>query len=290
MPRKERAINEDRRAAGLSIGELARRTGVPQATLRTWEARHGVPVPERLPGGHRRYAEHDVSLVQEILRRRASGLSMEAAVQQLTAASPQPDTSVFAGLRRRHPELQATVLRKSSLLALTRAIEDECCARAERPALFASFQHRRFYRQSEQRWRELARTAAGVVVFADFPRRSATGRWPLQVPVRADAPLRREWALVCDCPDYPAVVAGWEHPGQLAVADAERRFETVWTVDPVAVRHAAEVSVGLATHFLPSSAARLEALLTGRPAPVSADLRRAAGLLDRMLAYLEHGH
>ena len=44
---------------GLSIGELARRTGVPAATLRSWEDRYGFPRPQRLGGGHRRYAEGD---------------------------------------------------------------------------------------------------------------------------------------------------------------------------------------------------------------------------------------
>jgi hypothetical protein len=34
--------------------------------------------------------------------------------------------------------------------------------------LFASFQHERFFRRSEPRWNELARTAQVVIVFADF--------------------------------------------------------------------------------------------------------------------------
>jgi hypothetical protein len=40
---------------GLSIGELARRTEVPAATLRSWEDRYGFPRPHRLAGGHHRY-------------------------------------------------------------------------------------------------------------------------------------------------------------------------------------------------------------------------------------------
>lgn len=43
-------------AALLSIGALARLSGVPADTLRTWERRYGRPVPVRLPSGHRRYA------------------------------------------------------------------------------------------------------------------------------------------------------------------------------------------------------------------------------------------
>jgi len=40
---------------GISIGNLSRATGIPIATLRTWERRHGFPRPLRRASGHRRY-------------------------------------------------------------------------------------------------------------------------------------------------------------------------------------------------------------------------------------------
>ena len=43
----------------LTIGDLAARTGVPIATIRSWESRYGFPIPSRAPGGHRRYVEGD---------------------------------------------------------------------------------------------------------------------------------------------------------------------------------------------------------------------------------------
>ena len=55
--------------AGLSIGGLARATGVPAATLRSWEDRYGFPRPQRLAGGHRRYEKGDSALIEEVLRR-----------------------------------------------------------------------------------------------------------------------------------------------------------------------------------------------------------------------------
>ncbi|MGI8578452.1 MAG: DICT sensory domain-containing protein [Nocardioidaceae bacterium] len=271
----------------LSISGLAERTGVPAATLRSWEARYGLPRPHRLTGGHRRYGEHDVALVEEILRQRASGLSLHIAVDRAGARTDELEPSVFAGLRRSHPELVPQLLRKSTLLALTRAIEDECCARAEHAVLFASFQRERFYRQSAARWAELARTARAVVVFADFPEAAALHDSPLTVSVPSDAPLRREWALVCDSPNYPACLAGWERPAEQAVSDANRRFETLWTVDPRAVRDAARICAQLAEAFCPDLDRRLSDLLTGTPSRASADLRRAAGLLNRMVGYLE---
>jgi len=277
---------------GLSIGELARRTEVPAATLRSWEDRYGFPRPHRLAGGHRRYDHGDIGLIEAVVRLRAAGMSLHAAIGQATAAAGQPEPSVFAGLRRRHAGLVPQVLRKATLQALTRAIEDECCARAERPVLFAAFQQQRFFLQSQRRWNELARTARVVVVFADFGEPAAGNRplrgpAPVKVPLPADAPARREWTLVCDSPDYPACVAGWEFPGQPQAADASRRFEVIWSVDPQVVRDAAAICAQLARSARPGLGPLLDALPSEPPAPASADLRRATGLLTRMTSYLE---
>jgi DICT domain-containing protein len=277
---------------GLSIGELARRTDVPAATLRSWEDRYGFLRPHRLAGGHRRYDQGDIGLIEVVVRLRAAGMSLQAAIAQATSAAAQPEPSVFAGLRRRHPGLIPQVLRKATLLALTRAIEDECCARAERPVLFAAFQQRRFFLRSQRRWNELARTARVVVVFADFGEPAAANRpppgpAPVRVPLPADAPARREWTLVCDSRDYLACVTGWEFPGQPQAADASRRFEVIWSVDPQVVRDAAVICAQLARSAHPGLVPLLDTLPSEPPAPASADLRRAAGLLARMTSYLE---
>lgn len=278
---------------GLSIGELARRTDVPAATLRSWEDRYGFPRPHRVAGGHRRYDPDDAGLVEAVLRLRAAGMNLQTAIGQATATAAGSEPSVFAGLRRRHPELVPQVLRKVTLLALTRAIEDECCARAERPVLFASFQREPFFRRSEPRWDELARTARVVIVFADFPATAGTdepppeGAVPIRVSLPADAPARREWTLVCDSPEYPACLSGWEFPGQAASADAGRRFEVIWSADPQVTRSAATICAQLARSVRPGLGSLLAALPSDPPPPASADLRRAAGLLSRMTGYLE---
>jgi DICT domain-containing protein len=273
-------------ADGMTIGGLAERTGVPAATLRSWESRYRFPRPQRMDTGHRRYAPGDVALIQEVLRQRAAGLSLPAAIAQAGRPSPA-DPSVFALLRRRHPELQPQVLRKSTLLALTRAIEDEYCARAKHAILFASFQQEHYYRRSEDRWNELARTAETVTVFADFATAAGGDGEPTQVPVPAGAPLRREWMLVCEAPDYPVCLAGWEIPGRQGADDASRRFEALWTLDPRPVREAARACAWLAESFSPGLG--LLSRLPAEPAPpVSADLQRATGLLTRMASYLDH--
>jgi len=64
---RERAATPMTSAAGkLSIGSLAKATGVPVETLRTWEQRYGFPVAERKPSGHRVYALSNVSRLRRI--------------------------------------------------------------------------------------------------------------------------------------------------------------------------------------------------------------------------------
>jgi DICT domain-containing protein len=285
-------ITEQSSSGSLSIGELAARTGVPVGTLRTWEARYGVPSPVRGTGGHRRYGSDDVDLVLQTLRHRASGLSMTVAAERARSNVAAGESSVFAGLRRRHPELTVQVLRKPILLALCRAIEDECCAQADEPLLFASFQRDRFYRASERRWRDLSRTARGAYVLADFGRapsansRSGTPDGPIRVPVPEDASLNREWVLVCDAQDYPGCVVGWERPGQADRQDRLREFETLWSVDPAVVRDAAKVCAGLTEQYRPGKPFPLWDSLEDTPPPASLETRRASRVFDRLLAYL----
>ncbi len=270
----------------LSISDLAERTGVPPATLRSWESRYGFPRPARPAGGHRRYAETDVAAVLEVLRHRDAGLALASAVRRATTA-PFASKSIYAELRRRHAELAPQELSKTDLLAISRAIEDECCARAQEPMLFGGFQRETYLRQSQARWHELARTARVAVVFADLatstPHRPGD---PIEVALPHEAPLNREWVVVCDAPDLPACMAAVERPGQEGSLASRRRFEAVWTVDPRAVRHASRVAAALADAYRPGWRTMDLALLDDEPPPASPDLRRAADLLNRMMGYL----
>jgi MerR family transcriptional regulator, light-induced transcriptional regulator len=270
--------------ASLTIGDLVERTGVSEGTLRMWERRHGFPAPERLPSGHRRYREADVELVQQIVRERAAGLSLPAAIARARDSAPPFEASIFAGLRRHRPELQPIRLRKPLLLALSRAIEDESCARAERPLLFGSFQRERFYRQSERRWREFARTAELAVVFADFARARRPAGAPVELPVEREAPLNREWAVVCEAPGHAVCLAGVELPSPRRRRDEAREFEVIWSVEPDVVRAASEICLGLARH-----AGEGLADADGRDPPAqppAEQLRLAAAITTRTLAAL----
>ena len=62
--------------AGLySIGAIARMTGVPVATLRTWEDRYGLVIAARSAGGQRRYSRGQLEQVIFVAERVRDGLS-----------------------------------------------------------------------------------------------------------------------------------------------------------------------------------------------------------------------
>ena len=276
---------DDPRAAGmLTIGELARRTGVNVATLRMWEERHGFPVSVRLRSGHRRYGDDTVDEVLRLQRRREAGVRLDAAVAEVASDYATAPSSIFAELRRRRPDLVPRTLSKRTLLALTRALEDECVARAQRPWLIATFQHERHYRRAQERWRDLDRTAhrSWALAAFDTPR---SGARPVEVPLPPEAAMLREWDLICVAPDFPAALLAWELPGQAGTPDRERRFESLWTLEAPAVVDAARAGASILAG-LGQDVTELEDELD-RWTGTSQDLVQATTLFHRMLAYVD---
>jgi MerR family transcriptional regulator, light-induced transcriptional regulator len=275
----------------LTIREVVKLTGVEAPTLRMWEQRHGFPTPERLPSGHRRYSRADVDAINQVLRDRAAGLELRAAIgsaRRTEGAPRQDDESIYAGLRKRRPDLIPHLLSKRTLVHLSHAIEDECCAHAERSVLFASFQRERFYRQSEARWRDLAGPAESALVLADFEKLRRPRGGPVEVPIDRADPIGREWSLVCDAPGFGALLSAWERPGQDDVPDRLRAFETVWSVEPELVRDAALVSHALAERSCPGVTGKLGDRLEG-PLRGGGQIERALNLTNRMVAYVGEG-
>ncbi|WP_051486205.1 DICT sensory domain-containing protein [Nocardioides sp. J54] len=275
-------------AADLTIGDLAHQAGVSTSVLRMWESRHGFPVPHRLASGHRRYTPSDVELVRQVLRRRDAGIKLEVAIAEAAATRPPENPSIYAELRRRHPTLATHRLRKATLIALSWAIEDECCAVADQPVLFGAFQRSSFYKPSAPRWTELSRVARAAIVFADhWPDTADEASGPIRATLAEDAPMCREWSVVCDAADSTACLAAWELPGQTDVPDRERVFEAIWTVDPVAVRDAARVAASVAERAGVLAARPLLYELAEAPAPRTTTPSAVTALFNRVVAYVD---
>jgi DNA-binding transcriptional MerR regulator/methylmalonyl-CoA mutase cobalamin-binding subunit len=64
-----------------NLKAVLKETGLSADTLRAWERRYGIPAPQRTPGGHRLYSEHDVALIKWLMARQNEGLSISRAVE-----------------------------------------------------------------------------------------------------------------------------------------------------------------------------------------------------------------
>lgn len=137
---------------------------------------------------------------------------------------------------------------KTSLTALSHAMEDQVLAGDDCPLMIASFQQERFYRQEAHRYLRLAEITPQIYVLAaadtKFANADGVARHETIAFDLEDA-LVHEWHLVVVGKKYTACLVCREHhqssqePKFLAGAptlDQSRRFEGVWTLD----RHVCE--------------------------------------------------
>lgn len=99
----------------LTIGAVARLTGIPAATIRAWERRYGIPRPSRTASGRRLYRAADLALLRQLRTRQTSAAALAAAWRE-THAAPAPDASLLAALR--HARVAAAEQRLDELVGL----------------------------------------------------------------------------------------------------------------------------------------------------------------------------
>ena len=63
-----------------NIKVVLNQTGIAADTLRAWERRYGLPVPQRTSGGHRLYSDRDIATIKWLLAKQEEGLSISRAV------------------------------------------------------------------------------------------------------------------------------------------------------------------------------------------------------------------
>ena len=59
---------------------VLKETGLAADTLRAWERRYGLPMPQRTAGGHRLYSQRDIETIKWLMQRQEEGLSISRAV------------------------------------------------------------------------------------------------------------------------------------------------------------------------------------------------------------------
>ncbi|HEY9638598.1 MAG TPA: DICT sensory domain-containing protein [Coleofasciculaceae cyanobacterium] len=174
-------------------------------------------------------------------------------------------TSVLASLLQAMPQLRQQVYFKSSLTALSHALEDQVLAGSDQPLVIANFQRERFYRQEAHRYRRIAERTSQVYVLAapetDFKNASNVYE---TIAFEPDDALSQEWHLVVIGKLYANCLICREKPTPISDStdmemDASRRFEGIWTFDQSVSKKAAELLLDRIQIYRPELAAKIEA-------------------------------
>jgi len=102
---------------GLTLKAVSRRTGIPAATLRTWEHRYGFMRPRRSSTGYRLYGEDEIARIEQVKYLISQGLRVGAAMKAvIEQAEAPPDEGPQDGGRTGQPDdgVNAEVYRLAS--------------------------------------------------------------------------------------------------------------------------------------------------------------------------------
>ncbi|MBW4471271.1 MAG: GAF domain-containing protein [Stenomitos rutilans HA7619-LM2] len=208
-------------------------------------------------------------------------------------------TSILEDLLQTLPELRTQLYFKSSLTALSHAMEDQVLAGVGSSLVIASFQRERFYRQEAHRYLRISERADQVYVLAapetDFANRS--GQYETIAFAPTDA-LAHEWHLVVIGARYAACLICREKQVPIAEADSTqlatdqaRRFEGIWTFDRKTVCVVAELLLDRILAYRPELATKISQakaqLQVARR--ISANNADPEPFAERLVTYLQAG-
>lgn len=219
-------------------------------------------------------------------------------------------TSVLEDLRQAQPQLRSQTYFKSSLIALSHAMEDQVLAGESSPLVIATFQQERFYRMEANRYTRIAQATDQVYVLAapesDFTNHS--GHYET-IAFNPNEPLSQEWnlvvlgrnygtCLVCQEREIPEDESRWLGQTKLEI-DTARRFDGIWSFDRDVSRFVAAQLLKRILHYRPELAekvtrARQEYGLDDRPPEPRVPTTEGLGMnpgpfAERLITYLQAG-
>jgi len=214
--------------------------------------------------------------------------------------------SVVVELLQSFPSWRPQMYFKSSLTALSHAMEDRVLAGSDKPLVIASFQRERFYRQEAHRYRRIANMSDQVYVLAspetDFKHSSHIYETVAFEPTDA---LAQEWHLVVIGQHYASCLICREkltstvNEKTSSAIDASRRFEGIWTFDRQVSIKAAAILLERIFAYRPElqnkiKQARQQYLLSPNSAPKQSatpdsPLANPDPFVQRLVTYLQAG-
>lgn len=208
-------------------------------------------------------------------------------------------TSLLHELLEKQPHLRSQMYFKSSLTALSHAMEDQVLASENPPIVIACFQRERFYRQEANRYLRISEKSDQVYVLAapetDFS--SQSGAYETIAFEPTDG-LSDEWHLIVLGQTFSLCLICREHKEspssdaqQLPHMDQSRRFEGIWTFERSVCCAAAELLLNRILQYRPELADKVGIALTSINREVASGFNQVdpAPFADRLVTYLQAG-
>ncbi|MGB5974916.1 MAG: DICT sensory domain-containing protein, partial [Nodosilinea sp.] len=171
-------------------------------------------------------------------------------------------TSVVEELLSAIPQLRPSLYFKTSLTALSHAMEDHVLAGTAKFLVIASFQQERFYLQEANRYLRIAEITDQIYVLSalgtSFVSRSENYE---TIAFEAGDALMQEWHLVVIGEDYSACLVCRERAPVPSTdgppLDQTRRFEGIWTRDQYVTQRVAELLLDRIAGYRPDLADKI---------------------------------
>ncbi len=207
--------------------------------------------------------------------------------------------SVLEGLLKALPQVRPQIYFKSSLTALSHAMEDQVLAGTDCPLVIASFQRERFYRQEAHRYLRISDRTDQVYVLAapetDFTNRSEHYE---TIAFEPEDGLSQEWHLVVMGEQYASCLICRERDLSSESSnvpplhvDQARRFEGIWTFDRNVVLKSAELLLNRIVQYRPELQRKIMPVLAQIATGSIAGINQVdpAPFADRLVTYLQAG-
>ena len=178
-------------------------------------------------------------------------------------------TSIVEEMFEALPTLRAQMYFKTSLTALSHAMEDQVLAGLEQsPLVIASFQQERFYRQEAHRYTRISDLSDQVYVLSAADTKFGESEDNYEViHFDNDDALTQEWHLVVLGDRYTAALICREHESQREPSpeensalhlDQTRRFEGIWTLNKQVCLRAASLLLERIEGYQPELAKKIK--------------------------------
>ncbi len=195
---------------------------------------------------------------------------------------------------------------KSSLTALSHAMEDLVLNDSDTPLVIASFQRERYYRQEAHRYKRIANKSNQVYVLAapetDFSSSSSDYE---TIAFEPDDALAQEWHLVIIGKHYASCLICRERNVPFpdskygAAMDTNRRFEGIWTFDRAVTIEVAKIMLDRIAVYRPELTTKTnqahDLYLASEPetnktlVPIESPLTNPDPFVQRLVTYLQAG-